>query len=110
MRGSGGQPTEPGGGGALDAARAQGFAVTSGKGGVGKSNVTANLAIHVAKSGKRVLVIDADLGLANIEILFGLKPRYHLGDMLSGGRPIDEVLVRGRTASACYPRARASRA
>jgi flagellar biosynthesis protein FlhG len=47
------------------------FAVTSGKGGVGKSNVAANLAIHVAKTGKRVLVIDADLGLANIEILFG---------------------------------------
>ena len=71
------------------------FAVTSGKGGVGKSNVAANLAIHVAKSGKRVLVIDADLGLANIEILFGLKPRFHLGDVLAGDRPIDEVLVQG---------------
>lgn len=71
------------------------FAVTSGKGGVGKSNVAANLAIHVAKTGKRVLVIDADLGLANIEILFGLKPRFHLGDVLGGGRPIDEVLVQG---------------
>jgi len=71
------------------------FAVTSGKGGVGKSNVAANLAIHVAKAGKRVLVIDADLGLANIEIIFGLKPRFNLGDVLSGGRSIDEVLVHG---------------
>ncbi|HET6150527.1 MAG TPA: MinD/ParA family protein [Polyangia bacterium] len=71
------------------------FAVTSGKGGVGKSNVAANLAIHIAKTGKRVLVIDADLGLANIEILFGLKPRFHLGDVLGGGRPINEVLVQG---------------
>ncbi len=67
------------------------FAVTSGKGGVGKSNVAANLAIHVAKTGKRVLVIDADLGLANIEIIFGLKPRYHLGDVLGGARPIEDV-------------------
>jgi flagellar biosynthesis protein FlhG len=71
------------------------FAVTSGKGGVGKSNITANLAVQVAKTGKRVLIIDADLGLANIEILFGLKPRYHLGDLLEGGRPIDEVLMQG---------------
>ena len=40
-------------------------------------------------------MIDADLGLANIEIIFGLKPRYHLGDLLDGGRPIEEVLVQG---------------
>ena len=71
------------------------FAVTSGKGGVGKTNITANLAIHVAKTGKRVLVIDADLGLANIEIVFGLKPKFHLGDVLGGGRPIEEVLIQG---------------
>jgi flagellar biosynthesis protein FlhG len=71
------------------------FAVTSGKGGVGKTNICANLAVHMAKTGKRVLVIDADLGLANIEIVFGLKPRYHLGDLLDGGRPIQEVLVQG---------------
>jgi flagellar biosynthesis protein FlhG len=71
------------------------FAVTSGKGGVGKTNVAANLAVQVAKTGQRVLIIDADLGLANIEIIFGLKPRYHLGDLLEGGRPIEEVLVQG---------------
>jgi len=79
------------------------FAVTSGKGGVGKSNVAANLAIHVAKTGKRVLVIDADLGLANIEIIFGLKPRYHLGDVLAGGRPIEEVLIQGPHGIALLP-------
>jgi flagellar biosynthesis protein FlhG len=71
------------------------FAVTSGKGGVGKTSISANLAVLVAKTGKRVLVIDADLGLANTEIVFGLKPRYHLGDLLDGGRPIEEVLVQG---------------
>jgi flagellar biosynthesis protein FlhG len=71
------------------------FALTSGKGGVGKTNIAANLAVLAAKAGKRVLVIDADLGLANIEIIFGLKPRYHLGDLLEQQRPIDEVLVKG---------------
>jgi flagellar biosynthesis protein FlhG len=71
------------------------FALTSGKGGVGKTNIAANLAVLAAKAGKRVLVIDADLGLANIEIIFGLKPRYHLGDLLEQRRTIDEVLVKG---------------
>jgi len=71
------------------------FAVTSGKGGVGKTNISANLATLLAKAGKRVLVIDADLGLANVEIVLGLKPRYHLGDLLDGGRSIEEVLVQG---------------
>ena len=71
------------------------FAVTSGKGGVGKTNIAANLAVLAAKGGKRVLVIDADLGLANIEIVFGLKPRYHLGHILSGERTLEEVLVAG---------------
>jgi len=71
------------------------FALTSGKGGVGKTNIAANLAVLAAKSGKRVLVIDADLGLANIEIIFGLKPRYHLGDLLEQRRTLDEVLVKG---------------
>lgn len=71
------------------------IAVTSGKGGVGKTNVSANLAVLAAKMGKRVLVIDADLGLANIEIVFGLKPRYHMGDLLDGRLTIEDVLVDG---------------
>jgi len=50
------------------------MAVTSGKGGVGKTMITANLAVLAAKRGKRVLIIDADLGLANVEIVFGVKP------------------------------------
>lgn len=71
------------------------IAVTSGKGGVGKTNVTANLAVLLARQGKRVLVIDADLGLANVEIIFGVKPRHHIGDLLSGAHTIDEVLAEG---------------
>jgi len=71
------------------------YAVTSGKGGVGKTNITANLATVAARAGKRVLIIDADLGLANVEIVLGVKPRYHLGDLLDKGLSIEDVLVEG---------------
>jgi flagellar biosynthesis protein FlhG len=71
------------------------IAVTSGKGGVGKTNVSTNLAVLAARMGKRVLIIDADLGLANVEIVLGLKPRYHMGDLLDSSLSIDEVLVEG---------------
>ena len=69
------------------------YAVTSGKGGVGKTNITANLATVMARSGKRVLVIDADLGLANTEIIMGVKPRYHFGDLINRGLSIEDVMV-----------------
>jgi flagellar biosynthesis protein FlhG len=71
------------------------IAVTSGKGGVGKTNVTANLAVLAARAGRRVLIIDADLGLTNVEIVFGLKPQYHLGDVLEGSLGIADVLIEG---------------
>ncbi|MGH7182614.1 MAG: P-loop NTPase, partial [Nitrospiraceae bacterium] len=58
--------------------------VTSGKGGVGKTNVVANLAVGLARAGKRVLVLDADLGLGNIDVLLGLVPRYTLEHVLRG--------------------------
>jgi len=69
--------------------------VTSGKGGVGKSNFTANLAATAARAGRRVLVIDADLGLANVELLFGLRPRLHVGHLLDGSAQIRDVLAKG---------------
>jgi flagellar biosynthesis protein FlhG len=71
------------------------IAVASGKGGVGKSNVAANLAVLAAKSGNRVLIIDGDLGLANVEILYGIKPRFHLGHLLDSDIPVSEVLAVG---------------
>lgn len=71
------------------------IAVTSGKGGVGKTNVTANLAILAAQQGRRVLVVDGDLGLANVEIVFGLTPRYHLGHLLDGTAELSQVLASG---------------
>ena len=69
------------------------IAVTSGKGGVGKTNVSANLAALAARSGKRVLIIDADLGLANVDIIFGIKPMRHIGDLLQPGVSANDVLA-----------------
>ena len=71
------------------------IAVTSGKGGVGKTHVAANLAVLAARAGRRVLIIDADLGLANVEIVYGIAPRYHLGHLLDGVATLDDVLASG---------------
>jgi len=70
-------------------------AVTSGKGGVGKTNVTANLAVALAHLGRRVMVLDADVGLGNLDILLGLAPPYSLADVLSGQRRLRDVLFPG---------------
>jgi flagellar biosynthesis protein FlhG len=69
--------------------------VTSGKGGVGKSNFTLNLAIQLRKLDQRIILIDADLGLSNIEVLAGIIPRYSFADVLSGRMRIDEALTEG---------------
>lgn len=69
--------------------------VTSGKGGVGKTNVVANLAIGLARAGKRVLVLDADLGLGNIDVLLGLVPRYTLEHVLSGSHHLSDIIIEG---------------
>jgi len=69
--------------------------VTSGKGGVGKTNVTVNIAIQLSKFGKRVVILDADLGLANIEVLMGINPKYSLEDVINGNKSIEQVLTPG---------------
>jgi flagellar biosynthesis protein FlhG len=69
--------------------------VTSGKGGVGKSNIAANLGLTLARLRRQVLLIDADLGLANLDILLGLAPRYSIQDVLARRRTLAETLVRG---------------
>lgn len=71
------------------------LAVTSGKGGVGKTNICANLAIALTRMGKKVLVFDTDLGLANIDVLLGLSPQYNIGHVLSGEKTINDVVVEG---------------
>jgi flagellar biosynthesis protein FlhG len=79
------------------------IAVSSGKGGVGKTNVAANLAIALARSGKRVLVLDADIGLGNLDVLLGLVPRYTIEDVLSGARTLDEIAVEGPSGICVLP-------
>ncbi|MBO5293306.1 MAG: MinD/ParA family protein [Lachnospiraceae bacterium] len=71
------------------------MAVTSGKGGVGKSNTAINLAIHFRKMGQRVIILDADFGLANIEIMFGAVPKYNLYDLIYQGKNIKEIITWG---------------
>jgi flagellar biosynthesis protein FlhG len=71
------------------------IAVSSGKGGVGKTNVVANLAFALTRLGKKVLVWDADLGLANIDILLGLTPRYTIEHLLSRKKNMREILIEG---------------
>lgn len=70
-------------------------AVTGGKGGVGKTNISVNLAIALAELRRRVVLMDADLGLANVDVMLGLHARYTLADVLNGSKSIKDVLVRG---------------
>jgi flagellar biosynthesis protein FlhG len=69
------------------------ISVTSGKGGVGKTNVAANLALALSNLGKRVLILDADLGLANLDVMLGLNPRYTINHVLKREKTLDEVIV-----------------
>lgn len=71
------------------------IAVTGGKGGVGKTNLSINLGVALAEMRRRVVLMDADLGLANIDVLLGLQPRFTLSDVLSGERTIRDILLPG---------------
>jgi len=68
--------------------------ITSGKGGVGKTNISLNVALYLASEGHRTCLFDADLGLANINILLGLQPEYTLKDLILDGRTIDDIIIR----------------
>ncbi len=69
------------------------IAVTSGKGGVGKTSVVANLAAKLSEMGRKVIVLDADFGLANLDVMLGLTPRFHLGHVLFGNKTLSEIIV-----------------
>jgi flagellar biosynthesis protein FlhG len=75
--------------------RARVIAVTSGKGGVGKTSTSVNLGIALAAHDKRVIILDADLGLANVEVLLGLNSLYNLQHVIDGEKSIMEILVKG---------------
>ena len=71
------------------------IAVTSGKGGVGKTNISVNLAASLSLAGQRVMLMDADLGLANVDVLLGLEPHFDLQHVISGEKSLDEIIVEG---------------
>ena len=77
------------------ASNARVIAITSGKGGVGKTSIVGNLGYAFAKLGKKVLILDADLGLGNLDVLLGLTPKYNLSHVIMGEKTIDEILVEG---------------
>jgi len=72
------------------------IAVTSGKGGVGKTNIVANTAVSLSRMGKRVVIIDADVGLANIDIIFNLRPEFNIRHVISSEKTLKEVMVQSK--------------
>ena len=75
--------------------KARVISITSGKGGVGKTSIVANLGYAFTKMGKKVLILDADLGLGNLDVLLGLAPKYNLSHVIMGEKKIEEILVAG---------------
>lgn len=68
------------------------FSVTSGKGGVGKTNISVNLALQLTKMGKRVVILDADLGLANVDVILGIAPKLNLFHLFHEGMTLEKIL------------------
>ena len=71
------------------------IAITSGKGGVGKTNIVANLGYTLTQLGRKVLIFDADLGLGNLDVMLGIAPRYNLSHVISGEKEIGDILIEG---------------
>ncbi|MBR1597449.1 MAG: MinD/ParA family protein [Lachnospiraceae bacterium] len=71
------------------------IAITSGKGGVGKTNLSVNLALQFREQGKRVVILDADFGLANVEVMLGIRPQYNLADLIFNNKSIEEIITEG---------------
>src|SRR6516225_910060 len=89
--------------------KARSLLFTSGKGGVGTSNLALNLAVALGELGRRVVLVDADLGLANIDLLCGLTPAHDLGEVLAGDGPLAGAVVEGPAGVRILPGAHAMR-
>ena len=98
-RGSGRLPARSGG----RVSRCRSIAVSSGKGGVGKTNLVVNLAVVLASMGVKVLVVDADLGLSNADLMMGLRPRQTVADALTGRLSLEEVVMMGPLGVSLLP-------
>lgn len=81
--------------GTNDISDARIITISSGKGGVGKTNFTVNLGIALAKLGKKITIIDADLGLANVDVLFGIVTKYNLSNVIKGEISVQDSMVKG---------------
>lgn len=79
------------------------IAIASGKGGVGKTNIIANLGITLKKLGKEVLIFDADLGLSNIDVLLSLAPKYSIEHLISGEKSLKEIIIQGPSGIKVLP-------
>ena len=79
------------------------IAVTGGKGGVGKSSICANLAVAMSMLGRRVMLLDGDLGLANIDVMFGLQPKLTLADVIRDNKMLEDVIIPGPEGIAVVP-------
>jgi flagellar biosynthesis protein FlhG len=79
------------------------IAITSGKGGVGKTNLAVNIGIALAQTGRRVALLDADLGLANVDILLGIYPKFNLSHLLSGDKTLAEIMLDGPSGLKVIP-------
>lgn len=81
------------------------IAIASGKGGVGKTNVTVNIGVALATQGKKVVLLDADLGLANIDVMLGLHPQFNLLHVLEGDKSLKDIMVDGPSGLQIIPAA-----
>lgn len=79
------------------------IAITSGKGGAGKTNLSVNLGISLAQTGQRVAILDADMGLANVDILLGVYPKFNLSHVLSGEKTLPEIMMEGPSGIRIIP-------